>query len=276
MYLEDIIAIVRSLTLILTYTFASYYDIKTREVPDKLWIAPITIGVPILIYDVMYNASLHNIVFTSLSVILSALLAIILFYQGFFGGADAKAIICAGILMPRYPFSFQKLPLIGVTPLQLFSMPLTILANAAVLTLTLPIIFLIKNVLWKVKHKELFNGIQSSMLKKMLMLLIGYKIETSEFIRKLDFYHPLEYPRKLDKVREIKLFQRLVNNEKFLKLKNEIIGNYKDRMYDKYIWVTPLLPFMVYLTIGAVVSIIIGDLVTIIALTVMGPIIKFK
>jgi preflagellin peptidase FlaK len=276
MYIEDIIAITRSATLILTYVFASYYDVKTREVPDELWIFPVTIGIPLLVYDVMCSNSLYSVVSIVLSFTLSTSLAIILFYQGFFGGADAKAIISAGILMPKHPFSFQKLPIIGASPLQSFSMPLTILANAAILTLILPIAFLAKNILWKVRHKELFEGIQSSTFKKMLMLFTGYKIEILEFIKKLNFYHPLEYPRKLDGKREVKLFQRLVDDEEFLKFKNEIINNYRNKMYDEYIWVTPLLPFMVYLTISTIISIVIGDLATIIAITIISSIINLE
>jgi preflagellin peptidase FlaK len=272
MYIEDVVAVIRSVTLILTYAFASYYDVKTREVPDKLWIFPVTIGIPLLVYDVMHTNSLYSVVPIVLSFILSTSLAIMLFYQGFFGGADAKAIISAGILMPRYPFSFQKLPIIGISPLQFFSMPLTILANAAILTSILPVIFLVKNILWKIRHKKLFEGIQSSTFKKMLMLFTGYKIEILEFIKKLNFYHPLEYPRKLDGKREVKLFQRLVDEEEFLKFRNEVLNNYKSKMYDKYIWVTPLLPFMVCLTISVIISIVIGDLVTVIALTIISSI----
>ncbi|MEM1546071.1 MAG: A24 family peptidase C-terminal domain-containing protein [Candidatus Methanomethylicia archaeon] len=272
MHLEDIIAIIRSITLILTYAFASYYDIKTREVPDKLWIFPVAIGTPLLVYDVLYSNSLYSIVLIIFSSTLSISLAIILFYCGFFGGADAKALISAGILMPRHPFSFQTLPIIGISLLQFLSMPLTILTNAAILTLTLPIVFLFRNILWKFKRKKLFEDIQSSTFKKTLVLFIGYKIEILEFIRKLDFYHPLEQPRRINGKREIKLFQRLVSDEEFLKFKNEILTNYKNKMYDKYIWVTPLLPFMIYLTIGAVISIIIGDLATIIALTIISSI----
>ncbi len=272
MYLEDIIAIIRSATLILTYAFASYYDVKTREVPDKLWILPVAIGIPLLVYDIMCSNSLYSAFLIVFSFTLSTLLAIILFYNGFFGGADAKAIISAGILMPRYPFSFQNLPIIGISSLQFLSMPLTILTNAAILTLILPLVFLSRNILWKLKHKKLFEGIQSSTFKKMLMLITGYKIETLEFIKKLDFYHPLEYPRRINGRREVKLFQRLVDEGESLKFKNEIITNYRNKMYGEYIWVTPLLPFMIYLTIGALISIVIGDLITIIALTIIGSI----
>ncbi len=85
-----------AIRILLSFSFlvvSSWYDFKTREVPNKIWIlfAPSGFVLSILHYLLFERSSLP--IFWILSLFITVGISLAIFYLGFFGGADAKALI---------------------------------------------------------------------------------------------------------------------------------------------------------------------------------------
>ncbi|MEM2428908.1 MAG: prepilin peptidase [Nitrososphaerales archaeon] len=225
----------RILLCLIMLTYASYSDLKNREVADKLWIIFSTIGIITLIYEFVFESMLFS---KFLSIIISigitSIIAIGLYYGGFYGGADAKALISLSFLLPIYQPPYSLYP---------FS-PIITFTNSILLTLALPIYYLIKNLTRIIRGKKIFQGFESERLwKKFLVCLLGYKLNTNERKR---FYFALE---------EVKNGKR--------KFKISLLRANEDYLRDSGVWATPAIPLIFYITIGFIIMLVIGDLLTI-------------
>ncbi|MDG6906904.1 MAG: prepilin peptidase, partial [Nitrososphaerota archaeon] len=71
--------------------FTSYLDLRKREVQDKVWLVFGAIGVILQVYEIhMGDSSLFQL---GLSVVLATAVGMGLYFFGFYGGADGKALI---------------------------------------------------------------------------------------------------------------------------------------------------------------------------------------
>ena len=108
--------------------YASWSDYKIREVSNKVWIilGPSALALTsfqFLVYSAQPNQLLT---FYVLSFAVTSGLAIIIFYVGGFGGADAKALMCIALALPVYPNHLLSQPAGFVSPL----FPITIFTNS--------------------------------------------------------------------------------------------------------------------------------------------------
>jgi len=103
--------------------YASYRDIKTREIHDIVWIVPSAIGLILNIYELFIGSlSLRGAL---ISIGFMVILSGILWLLRLFGEADLLAFLALSIIHPRTPaFGFR-----GNTPI-LFSF--TLIANSAI------------------------------------------------------------------------------------------------------------------------------------------------
>ena len=102
--------LLNTLSILVTLVFfslGSYYDLKAREVSDKVWLAYAPIGIALTIGHLIVDPS--ALFLAAVSAGLTVLIAFGLFYLGLFGGADAKAILCLGATMPLTPSTYQTL-----------------------------------------------------------------------------------------------------------------------------------------------------------------------
>lgn len=152
------------------------------------------------------------------------------------GGADAKALIALSLLFPVYPM-IGDFPLIHIPSdisMLLFPFSLLVLFNAAILSLIIPLGLLLYNLV----HRDI----------KFPAMLLGYRTDIDEAKKK--FVWPM---------------QRVENNElKFVYFPKEDEEN--DKMLQnlaefgaKRIWVTPKIPFLLFITAGLVLSAIVGN-----------------
>ncbi len=210
--------------------YASYSDWKTREVDDKLWILFSLAGIAFSIIELYYNPQLLFLVITSIS--LSSLISFVLYYFGFFGGADMKALIVISLLVPvYYPPNFLH-------PLTF----LTSLTNGIFLTICLPIFFFILNITRLILGRDIFSGFEGERLwKKILVCFLGYRTSKAE---KSHFSMSLE---------------KMVDGRKRLQislLKDE------DFISGEDIWVTPGIPLLIFISLGFISTILFGDFLT--------------
>lgn len=240
--------------------YASWSDYKTREVSDTVWILLAPLGFSLTFIEVwMYDIAplyLYGICFG-----LTAFLAVIIFYSGGFGGADAKALMCLALAMPFYPASLLE-PLSGtISPTSQILFPLTIFSNAVLLAALTAIIILLYNIFWHLKTgKELFKGDygNESFGRKMLILITGYRVSINKLKEKWHVYPLEDIDAEGGNLRKLILVPKDEGRNAIVeRLENAInTGTIEDS-----IWATPGLPFLIFFTLGLVLALFLGDIV---------------
>jgi preflagellin peptidase FlaK len=246
--------------VILTLSFlfyASWSDWKKREVSNKVWavFGPLAF----LLTSVQYVLFAKDLLFYYvISVAVMSGLAIVLFYAGAFGGADAKALICLSLALPYYPIYLLTSPQPYYSPL----FPITVFSNSVLLAAFTVVYALLRNLLWKLKTgNKLFEGFEKeSFGRKLLALLTGYRINVAK-LERYEYLYPLE---------DISVTEDRQTDRKLLVMpkdedREKIVARILDaartgRIPDK-VWATPGLPMLIFITAGLVIALVFGDLV---------------
>jgi archaeal preflagellin peptidase FlaK len=239
--------------------YASWSDYKTREVSNKVWaiMGPLALALTSFQFLVYSAQPLQLITSYVLAFAITSGLAIAVFYVGGFGGADAKALMCIALALPVYPNHLLPQPMGFVSPL----FPITIFTNSVLLGALSVFYALFRNLLWKLRNSgNIFEGLETESLgRKILALLSGYKVQISKLkkghmfpLEDVDVKEGEEAKRKLlvfpkDEERE-EIVARILENVKKEKLKGGV-------------WVTPGLPFLIFVTVGVIIALGYGDIV---------------
>jgi preflagellin peptidase FlaK len=126
------------------FAWAAYRDIRTRRIPNWVWLPLVTVGIIALAMDawsVLTFSAYQPLFFVRVVVSLGlvAPLGYAFWRLGGCGGADAKAIMTLALLFPTYPVLY--LPQIALplerTTLGVFS--LTVLTNTVLVGMVVPI-----------------------------------------------------------------------------------------------------------------------------------------
>ena len=248
LYGIEILRVLMSLSFLLA---SSWYDYKYREVSNRMWIlfAPIGFTLTFIQYYLEYAAgkALSIFLYWAVSLGFTTGISLLLFYTGFFGGADAKALICLSITIPVYPeFSLTRFNVM----LPLF--PLAVLVNAVFASSMLVLGILCHNLIRYVQLKEeMFKGLEHEpRWRKIVVFMTGIKVDM-EKIKSGAHYLPLEYLVR-DKnggiTRHLKVSPQL--EEEIPRDLEEINGQ---------IWATPGLPFLIFVTVGFIIALFFGD-----------------
>jgi preflagellin peptidase FlaK len=249
-------------TLALCFLFyASWTDYKTREVSDTVWLLLAPLGFSLTFTEVwMYDIAplyLYGICFG-----LTTFFAVIIFYSGGFGGADAKALMCLALVLPFYPINLLEPLSRTISPISQILFPLTIFSNSVLLAALTAIVMLLYNIFWHLKTgKKLFEGDyeNESFGRKILILITGYRVSINKLKEKWHVY-PLEdldeeagnLKRKLIVVPKDEGRDAIVE-----RLENAINA----RTIQDSIWATPGLPFLIFFTVGLLLALFLGDIV---------------
>ncbi len=155
------------------------------------------------------------------------------------GGADAKAMIAIAILVPFYP-DFFSFPLLQLSPERVAS-AMELFFPFAFLVLMNSVIF----VVWVFLAFLIYNSTKSDF--GFPEMLLGYKMDIESVEKK--YVWPMERVAKGERI--MVLFPKRHDNESLKKLKDFGV---------KRIWVTPKIPFILFLTVGFVISAFVGNL----------------
>ncbi|HUL39849.1 MAG TPA: A24 family peptidase C-terminal domain-containing protein [Methanomassiliicoccales archaeon] len=152
------------------------------------------------------------------------------------GGADAKALISLSLVFPVYPVvgSFPLITVPADLAMLIFPFSLLVLFNAAIISLVVPLGLLFLN---------LARGDA-----KFPAMLLGYRVDMAEARRK--FVWPMQ--RVENGVLKFVYFPKDDGE-------NEKILQGLDEFGAKRIWVTPKIPFLLFITAGLMVSAIVGN-----------------
>jgi preflagellin peptidase FlaK len=255
--------------------YASWSDYKTREVTNRVWAvyAPAALVLTLAELLLFEQDPILKLVQFGLSFGVTAVLAVILFYSGGFGGADSKALMCIALALPfstaaLLPPFFDS----GVSPLSQNLFPLTIFTNSVLFAAASGIYMFLRNLVQRATSgKKLFEDslTAESFGKKLLVMITGYKVPIAKLKEKWHVY-PMEdvtdsgensLERKLlvvpkDEGRD-EIVERLSNAVDAGKISNRV-------------WATPGLPMLIFVTIGLIATLLFGDLVWMFVSFVLG------
>ena len=245
--------------------YASWSDYKTREVSNRVWViyAPIALSLSLadfLIYDPFSRLPSYGVSFG-----VTAVIAIVLFYSGAFGGADSKALMCIALALP---FSTETLfsPIVsgGVSPLSLNLFPLTVFSNGVLFAAATGLYMILYNILWHRRTgKKTFEGTLAaeSVGKKLVAMITGHKVSVIKLKEKWHIY-PMEDVEDESGANQPKRKLVVVPKDEG---RDEIVARLSKAAssgrIDSYVWATPGLPMLIFITVGLVVALVFGDVV---------------
>ena len=222
---------IRLIACAVMLVLASVMDLKKREISDKIWIS--FAGLGLLITAIEFSSNSINMFQYAFGIAITAPIAYGVYRSGLFGGADAKALVAIAVLVPFYDLPFK---IHGFTAF-------TVLTNATILTFAHVAHNVVRNAIDLGKGKPVFEGFEESGLRKTLAFFLGFRTAA-----------PNGYLFAMESVSDGK--------RRF----NFHPGSYDDYVNAnvKNLWVTPALPFIVYMALGFLFMIMFGDLLALI------------
>lgn len=244
----DIIGLLVSLVFLV---IAAVYDLRVREVPDKVWLGYGLIALAIT--ALRLYSGFESIYPMTISIVSSVILSVVMAHLGVFGGADAKALICLSVAVPLVPVGFRYVVLWFLAPF----FPLIILALGYLLSFSMILFFTIRNICDYLRYgTSMFDGFHDeSFVKKIFVVLTGYRCQL-EVVKAARFLYPME---------------RIVHSKEGLRRRFDLsfgIAEEKDASLSSFlkglpsvgnpsiIWVTPGLPMIVFFLLAVIVVIV--------------------
>jgi archaeal preflagellin peptidase FlaK len=240
--------------------YASWSDYKSREVRNRVWAyyAPIALVLS-LAELLMFDSSM--LPFMALSFGLTTGFALLLFYTGGFGGADSKALMCIALALP---FSTDALftPILGASasPITQYVFPLTIFSNSVLFAAASCVYMILRNIVWhKRAGKKMFEGslAKESFVKKLLVLITGYRMKVGVLTAKWHVF-PMEDIEETTGDRKIVIVPKEDGRDGIVQRLNKAV---EAKQVDEYVWATPGLPMLIFVTMGLIVAVFFGDIV---------------
>lgn len=215
---------------------ASFLDIRTREISNKLWLVFLPFSTLVTLVTIINGLTQATLIVTSIAV--TSGIALLIFYLGLYGGADAKALISLSIAHP----------IASIPPLQTPMLPLTTLTNSLLLMLLSTPIALIKNIYWKTTtRKALFEGLEhEAVWRKIAALFLCVKVSKAS----IKPYHMIAEQHPEEGTRQLKLFQQIVDEDTTV-----------DENVPDFVFIAYSLPMLPFILVGYVISLTIGDLI---------------
>lgn len=254
--------------------YASWSDYKTREVSNRVWVIYAPIAFTLTLAELLIFESSQLWLF-GLSAGLSVGFAFLLFYSGGFGGADAKALMCIAVALPFFPAALVTPALAdGLSPLSKVLFPMAVLSNAVLIAALSALALLFWNIGSKVTSgKPLFDGslAYESLGKKILVLVTGKKFPIDTLKAKWHVY-PME-DVAVDESDQESLRRKLVIVPKD-EGRDEIVKRLSDAAnegkIESKVWATPGLPMLIFMTVGLVIALSLGDIVWVLVTHLFG------
>jgi len=226
--------------------YGCYSDIKTRSVPNKVWLFMLPGAVIFFLIDLSNNFLTH-ITSTLLSTGTIFSIAYIFFRLGFLGGADVKALTIISFILPLFPqftLAEHTFPLLGLPVIPLFAV--AVFYNAAILGAVIFPTLLI----WNLLHHEV-----REFLYHPHYFFLGYRTD----IQNITHIHAKLLENYIEEGGEIKP----VFSKKGIEITDEVqrtlLNLAKKGKIENWIWVTPTIPYIIHITLGFLIAALIGD-----------------
>ena len=215
-------------------TYASLLDVRTRRVPNNVWLALGSLALLLFIFD--WGEGRFDWI-TAVIALGSMLLMYVLWYVHILaGGADAKALMAISILLPQ-PVVWT---ILGATfPLWRSPMPgvIVVLANSVLAFALAPLVLF------------LFNLSRGDV--RFPTMLLGYRMSLAK--SREAFVWVVDHLTVEGKRRQL-LFPSAMSDEEYDANLDRL-----EAAGEKRVWVTPKIPFMVPLLFGFIGTFFVGD-----------------
>jgi preflagellin peptidase FlaK len=269
--LQAILTVASITVSLIVLFYASWSDHKTREVSNRVWAIYAPIALALTLSELLLFEQ-SQLPFYALSFGITTGIALLLFYVGGFGGADSKAFICIALALPFAPSAlFTPLLADAISPTSQIMFPITIFGNGVLFAAASCIYMILRNLIWHKKTRtKMFPGTlaSESIGKKFLVLITGYKMSISKVKEKWHIF-PMEDIDDLD----INIKRKLVimpHDEGREKIVERLNTATQENKIDSYIWATPGLPMLIFVTVGLVVALFLGDFVWLLVRFILG------
>ena len=125
----------RKILCLIMLLICSYKDIKTREVDDRIWLIFSPIGIIITLFEFFLKfIDFSYLILYFISILITIIVSIIIYYSKFVGGADSKSLIS---------ISFLDLINLNKNTIHPFT-SIIILTNSCIISLIIPYLLDIK------------------------------------------------------------------------------------------------------------------------------------
>jgi len=203
-------------------SIATASDVKNREISDIIWVVFGAIGAILVVFspDIVEGA-----IGIGISLIVAPIVLII-WRVGLFGGADAFALIALAVLAPNMTMSESAIT------------PFTALTNAVVLSVVPMLVNVARNTIMIATGRKIFDGFDETASRKIAAMFIGYRASNPKFGFSIE--------RSKGKQKKLKLSLQHAENTAFCSKADT--------------WITPGIPYMIFITAGFVLQLIYGDI----------------
>lgn len=258
--MNEIIQYIKILIIILFFTIAAIKDYKTRKLSKTYWYLPIILATIIITYEIIFlNPSQKNIL---LNITLGTIIITIMIITNkitktqIYGKADIKAILFLSIIISG--IYTTKIPLLqNYTPQYQINI-LTILLNTSIIALIIyPTLILYYNIKNQNINRKMLTKIKTkpTKIKNIHGTTQKNKIP-AELIQK--------YTEKNgNNVEEEKLEKFLQQTEWESDNIKEDTKKLQETLKKDYVWITYHIPFLLPLTLGIIITLIIGNILII-------------
>lgn len=202
---------------------ATIIDIRTREISDLMWVIFGVISVGLLFLEPDIIKAAFGVGFS----LIVAPLVLLLWRLGLFGGADALGLIVLSALAPMATLSDSAIS------------PFSILVNSALLSITPMMINFIRNSVLILGKKDIFQGFDESKSKKVFAMFLGYRSKNPKYCFSLE--------KQVGKKKMLNIAMHNSDTAEYCTTPNS--------------WVTPGLPFMIFILGGFVIQLLFGDVI---------------
>lgn len=203
--------------------YASYTDVTKREISDFIWVVFGALAAVLLIFEPNLTDALLNIGFS----LIVAPIVLIIWRSGFFGGADAFAIIILAVLVPQITLTDGMVT------------PFTILTNTVLISIIPLFINLFRNIVSIASKNDIFEGFNEPARKKIMAMFLGYRAKNPKYGFSIE--------KKAGKNKKLNLVLHHAEYAEFCTTPNT--------------WITPGVPYMLFITSGFIAQLLFGDII---------------
>jgi len=214
---------IRILLALVMLSSATIIDIRKREISDLMWIIFGVIAGILLFFEPNIVEAAFGIGFS----LIVAPLVLLLWRFGLFGGADALGLIVLSALAPMATLSDSAVS------------PFSILVNSALLSVSPMIINFIRNSVLILRKEDIFHDFDETKSKKIFAMFLGYRSKNPKFSFSLE--------RQEGKKKRLNIALHHSDTAEYCTTPDT--------------WVTPGLPFMIFILGGFIIQLLFGDVI---------------
>lgn len=202
---------------------ATIIDIRSREISDFIWIVFGGISVVLLFFEPNIIEAAFGVGFS----LIVAPLVLILWRFGLFGGADALGLIVLSALAPMATLTDSVVS------------PFSIVVNSALLSVSPMIFNFIRNSILVLRKENIFQDFDEPTSKKIFAMFLGYRSKNPKYSFSLE--------TQVGKKKRLNIALHHSDTAEYCTTPNT--------------WVTPGLPFMIFILGGFIIQLFFGDVV---------------